>query len=46
MAEYILGDPNTLVELPDEVAFDQAAPLMCAGVSRTLLNTLTTDKLI
>lgn len=33
MAEYILGDPETLVELPDEVAFDQAAPLMCAGVS-------------
>jgi D-arabinose 1-dehydrogenase-like Zn-dependent alcohol dehydrogenase len=33
MAEYILGDVDGLVLLPDSVPFEQAAPLMCAGVS-------------
>ncbi|KUL88575.1 hypothetical protein ZTR_05071 [Talaromyces verruculosus] len=33
MSEYILRDPETLVELPDQVTFDQAAPLMCAGAT-------------
>lgn len=32
-AEYIIADPATTVPLPDSVSFDQAAPLMCAGVS-------------
>lgn len=32
-AEYIVADPATTVPLPDSVDFDQAAPLMCAGVS-------------
>ena len=31
MAEYIIGDANNSVLLPDGVPFEQAAPLMCAG---------------
>ncbi|RAK77242.1 GroES-like protein [Aspergillus fijiensis CBS 313.89] len=32
-AEYIVADPATSVPLPDEVSFEQAAPLMCAGAT-------------
>ena len=32
MAEYIIGDADNCVLLPDEVSWEQAAPLMCAGV--------------
>ena len=32
-AEYIMGDVDSLVVLPDEISFEQGAPLMCAGVS-------------
>ena len=32
MAEYIIGDADECVALPDSVPFEQAAPLMCAGV--------------
>lgn len=32
-AEYVVADADSSVELPDGVAFEQAAPLMCAGVS-------------
>ena len=42
MAEYIIGDADTLVPLPDGIPFDQAAPLMCAGVS-SHSNLLTTS---
>ncbi|PYH99735.1 alcohol dehydrogenase GroES-like domain-containing protein [Aspergillus ellipticus CBS 707.79] len=31
-AEYVVADPATTVRLPDGVPFEQAAPLMCAGV--------------
>lgn len=31
-AEYMLADPETTVHLPQEVSFEQGAPLMCAGV--------------
>lgn len=33
LAEYMTADPETTVKLPDSLSFDQAAPLMCAGVS-------------
>ena len=33
MAEYMVCDPEATVLLPDGLEFDQAAPLMCAGVS-------------
>lgn len=33
MAEYMIGDDENLVQLPDSLSFEQAAPLMCAGVS-------------
>jgi D-arabinose 1-dehydrogenase-like Zn-dependent alcohol dehydrogenase len=33
MAEYMVADGNNSVLLPDSVSFEQAAPLMCAGVS-------------
>ncbi|PYI02737.1 GroES-like protein [Aspergillus sclerotiicarbonarius CBS 121057] len=32
-AEYIIADPATSVLLPDGLAFEQAAPLMCAGAT-------------
>lgn len=32
-AEYIVADAATTVALPDDLPFEQAAPLMCAGVS-------------
>ncbi|KAK0855988.1 hypothetical protein LTR57_022301 [Friedmanniomyces endolithicus] len=32
MAEYMLADADETVLLPDEVPFEQAAPLLCAGV--------------
>lgn len=31
-AEYIVADAATTVALPDSVSFEQAAPLLCAGV--------------
>ena len=33
MAEFFIADGNNSVLLPDEVDFENAAPLMCAGVS-------------
>lgn len=32
-AEYMIASCYSLVHLPDDVSFEQAAPLMCAGVS-------------
>lgn len=32
-AEYMITSHYSLVHLPDDVSFEQAAPLMCAGVS-------------
>lgn len=32
-AEYMVADADNSVLLPDSVSFEQAAPLMCAGVS-------------
>lgn len=32
MAEYIIGDADNTVLLPESLPFEQAAPLMCAGV--------------
>ncbi|KAF3009646.1 hypothetical protein E8E13_007706 [Curvularia kusanoi] len=32
-AEYMLADPHTTVHLPDDVSFEQGAPLMCAGAT-------------
>jgi hypothetical protein len=45
MAEYIIGDAENTVLLPDSLSFEQAAPLMCAGVSLPINNILqiTTD---
>lgn len=34
-AEYMVADPQTTVLLPNDLSFEQAAPLMCAGVSQT-----------
>jgi D-arabinose 1-dehydrogenase-like Zn-dependent alcohol dehydrogenase len=31
MAEYYLADPNWAVRLPDEMSYETAEPLMCAG---------------
>jgi D-arabinose 1-dehydrogenase-like Zn-dependent alcohol dehydrogenase len=31
-AEYMIADPETTVKLPQFLSFEQAAPLMCAGV--------------
>jgi propanol-preferring alcohol dehydrogenase len=31
MAEYMRADPIWTVKLPDSLAFEAAAPLMCAG---------------
>lgn len=33
MAEYMVSDSESAVLLPDLLSFEQAAPLMCAGVS-------------
>ncbi|NKQ09668.1 alcohol dehydrogenase AdhP [Pseudomonas sp. SST3] len=32
-AEYVLADPNYVGILPDKVAFDEIAPILCAGVT-------------
>lgn len=32
MAEYMVADAEAAVELPDDIPFEQAASLMCAGV--------------
>ncbi|KAK0385195.1 hypothetical protein NLU13_7673 [Sarocladium strictum] len=32
-AEYLVADPSTTVRLPDDLSFEQAAPLMCAGAT-------------
>lgn len=34
-AEYMVADPQTTVLLPDGLSYEQAAPLMCAGVSKS-----------
>ena len=36
MAEYIIGDAENCVLIPEEVSYEQAAPLMCAGVSSSI----------
>jgi len=32
-AEYMIADADNTVLLPETILFEQAAPLMCAGVS-------------
>jgi propanol-preferring alcohol dehydrogenase len=32
-AEYVLADPNYVGILPKEIAFDEIAPILCAGVT-------------
>ena len=32
-AEYVLADPNYVRRLPDALSFQEAAPLLCAGVT-------------
>lgn len=32
-AEYVLADPNYVGHLPSNVAFDEIAPILCAGVT-------------
>ncbi|SEJ43767.1 zinc-dependent alcohol dehydrogenase, partial [Paraburkholderia diazotrophica] len=32
-AEYVLADPNYVGHLPDNVEFDEIAPILCAGVT-------------
>ncbi|RAJ89677.1 propanol-preferring alcohol dehydrogenase [Larkinella arboricola] len=32
-AEYVLADPNYVGHLPDGLSFEQAAPILCAGVT-------------
>ncbi|KAF1973726.1 GroES-like protein [Bimuria novae-zelandiae CBS 107.79] len=32
-AEYVIADPATIVHLPDEIPYEQGAPLMCAGAT-------------
>lgn len=32
-AEYVVADPNYVGRLPDNVAFDEIAPILCAGVT-------------
>lgn len=32
-AEYVLADPNYVGHLPNAVAFDEIAPILCAGVT-------------
>lgn len=36
-AEYIVADSATTVALPEPVSFEQAAPLLCAGVCFVLI---------
>jgi NADPH:quinone reductase-like Zn-dependent oxidoreductase len=36
MAEYMVCDADSIMELPASLSFEQAAPLMCAGVSSRL----------
>ncbi|KAH6664683.1 chaperonin 10-like protein [Halenospora varia] len=43
MAEYLIADPYWTVKLPDELSFEQAAPLMCAG--STIFNSLRAARL-
>lgn len=43
MAEYVLADPLWTVKLPDEMDFETAAPLMCAG--STMFNSIQRTKL-
>lgn len=45
-ADYMLADPNTTVHLPDEVSFEQGAPLMCAGVGPSLVDFVCTTSLL
>lgn len=45
LAEYMLADPETSVLLPDALPFDQAAPLMCAGVGLFAVMTSSYDEL-
>jgi D-arabinose 1-dehydrogenase-like Zn-dependent alcohol dehydrogenase len=40
MLRYIIGDPENTVAIPDSISFEQAAPLMCAGVSLDLTKAL------
>lgn len=32
-AEYVLADPNYVGQLPDSLSFEEAAPILCAGVT-------------
>ncbi|CAB3657314.1 alcohol dehydrogenase AdhP [Trinickia soli] len=32
-AEYVVADPNYVGRLPDNIAFDEIAPILCAGVT-------------
>ncbi|OON69952.1 alcohol dehydrogenase AdhP [Hymenobacter sp. CRA2] len=32
-AEYVLADPNYVGHLPDELSFQEAGPILCAGVT-------------
>lgn len=32
-AEYVVADPNFVAHLPDKLGFEQAAPILCAGVT-------------
>lgn len=32
-AQYMIADPDTTVHLPEDVSFEQGAPLMCAGAT-------------
>lgn len=32
-AEYVVADPNYVGRLPEQVAFDEIAPILCAGVT-------------
>lgn len=36
-AEYMIASHDALVHLPGKLTFEQAAPLMCAGVCVSLL---------
>lgn len=33
-AEYMVASYHAIVRLPESLSFEQAAPLMCAGVSQ------------
>ena len=32
-AEYVLADPNYVGKIPDNLSFEEAAPILCAGVT-------------